>query len=167
MSHQASCCMSRRSAHLLALCYCVVDPESCTHLSSTWTRPACALEAVLLLQVSAKGPLTSSQAQCTASDSALAALPGLTALVNEVISARASLDCVVACLPCKGLLICQIYVVSKVSAVTLLPYAVACCCCCFLNTSAVINSVLLSISDDNCCLPLPGSITEQDRLAAC
>lgn len=122
---------------------------------------------ILLLQVIAQGPPTSSKTQCTASDSALAALPGLTALVNEVISARASLDCVVACLPCKGLLTCQIYVVSKVSAVTLLPYAVACCCCCFLNTSAVINSVLLSISDDNCCLPLPGSITEQDRLAAC
>ncbi len=39
----------------------------------------------LLLQVTAKGPPTSSKAQCTASDSALAALPDLTALVNEVI----------------------------------------------------------------------------------
>ena len=58
---------------------------------------------VLLLQVSAKGPPTSSQAQCTASDSALAALPDLMALVNEVISVNASLDCVVACLPCKRL----------------------------------------------------------------
>lgn len=37
-----------------------------------------------LLQVTAKGPPTSSKVQCTASDSALAALPDLTALVNEV-----------------------------------------------------------------------------------
>ncbi len=66
----------------------------------------------LLLQVSAKGPPTGSKAQCTASDSALAALPDLTALVNEVISVNASLDCVVAGLPCKGLLMCQINNVS-------------------------------------------------------
>ncbi len=67
---------------------------------------------ILLLQVTAKGPPISSKAQCTASDSALAALPDLTALVNEVISVNASLDCVVACLPCKGLLMCQINIVS-------------------------------------------------------
>ena len=64
------------------------------------------------VQVSARGPPTSSKAQCTASDSALAALPDLTALVNEVISVSASLDCVVACLPCKGLLMCQINILS-------------------------------------------------------
>ena len=78
---------------------------------------------MLLLQVSAKGPPTSSQAQCTASDSALAALPDLMALVNEVISVDASLDCVVACLPCKGLLMCQINIVSRVSKVILKVYS--------------------------------------------
>ncbi len=65
---------------------------------------------VLLLQVTAKGPPTSSKAQCTASDSALAALPDLTALVNEVISVNAFH--VEVCLPCKGLLMCQINIVS-------------------------------------------------------
>ncbi len=66
---------------------------------------------VLLLQVTAKGPPNSLKAQCTASDSALATLPDLTALVNEVISANSSLDCVGAYLPCKGLLMCQISII--------------------------------------------------------
>ena len=44
---------------------------------------------ILLLQVNATGPPTSLKAQCTASDSALAALPDLTALVNEVIVVNA------------------------------------------------------------------------------
>ncbi|KAL0017893.1 hypothetical protein WJX77_002793 [Trebouxia sp. C0004] len=41
------------------------------------------LPGINLPVVTAKGPPTSSKAQCTASDSALAALPDLTALVNE------------------------------------------------------------------------------------